>query len=317
MSGFKDDRLIVNDQRAVDALKHLYKCINTTKTIPIAPRYLVVIRQRMFRFLTNALVYNVNYKDLGHTNVVHYTNFTMYPFLKTNTTGLYPFFLRLFDNSLDLNGGYVEYCKSRVVESTEVSNPFVSRRDFDLALVYFILTDALALPKVSCRSYLFRGGYNTLKDIYKAVGCAHALTNKLHERPVWRPITKTATTTEAVWKLHVTCQQLSVKSIAIGLKYISAPVGMWFPDKVYGIVTAVNNVPDNLYTLEEVSVESLLDSTRQNGIYIVNDIAFGLVVNIKECSPEVYTWDSLGICRYNSVMDFLYSNNAFSVKKIK
>ena len=119
-----------------------------------------VLRGRVNKFLFNALAFNVNYKDTGNTNVAHMTTFPMYPLetdprvLERENDGLYPMLRTLFHNTLLINHGYVKHCYERLVSPFALlDSPFLSKRDFNLAVFYLVLTGHLRLSETLCKSY--------------------------------------------------------------------------------------------------------------------------------------------------------------------
>ncbi|KAK3761579.1 hypothetical protein RRG08_010303 [Elysia crispata] len=185
----------------------------------IAPEYLLVVRKSMMTYLTNALMFNVHYKDIGHTNLMHLTAFPIYPLEEEHPVDAYPLFVRLFENTQAFNGGYVKHCASAVVTALLDQHPFVTRRDFDLTLTYFVLTGAVQLSRTVCRSYLFKGSYNPLADVYKSYLVASKISRPLvaaaTPKGVWAPYPED----DSAWFLSAPTDGWSRPLLLLGLKF--------------------------------------------------------------------------------------------------
>lgn len=310
---FKSDRFEVKDDRAAMVLRDLCDDINNEVMVPV-PRHVLTIRRRMFKYVINALAYNVNYKDLGHTNVMHFTNFAMYPLPSEGGGGeaerqMYPFLKRLFANTLRMNGGYTDHCYETIVASLEADSPYVTRRDFDLALTYFVLTGRMNLSKTVCRSYLFKGSFNPLKDVYKSFLTATILSTKARRRaspPKWTPRSD-----GCGWFMKLEEQGVLTKSnIILGLKYCKGyKIQYWTPAKVAAVKAATLIGTTTVSTKTEDPVDLL---SIDKGLFVVDD-SYGLVINYRDCHPQVYTWHETGITRFDTLMDYLCSDDGGAV----
>lgn len=311
---FSADRFVAKDQRAVQVMRELCDNINSDAPIP-TPDHVRVVRRRIMKYLTNALAYNVNYKDLGHTNIVHFTNFPMYPLSEPGTgvteTNMYPFLRRLFANTLMINGGYTDHCHRLIIGHRESESPFVTRRDFDFMLVYFVLTGAVQLSKTVCRSYLFKGSFNPLNDVYKAFMVASILSRARHKS---RSTASWVPHRDGYWYLRTATGPLSRDDIAMSLKHCGGyKIQHWSPDRVRAICDAVR-VIDPIYRTEYESIVNLVSADK--GIYLINGDN-GLIINYKDCHPQVYVWNSTGIFRFDTLMDYLCSQMGARIHSVE
>ena len=292
------------DSRTMDVLfKLCYVSADINNSVRVVPEYLVIIRRRMCKFLFNALAYNLNYKDLAHTNVEHMTNFFMYPLVCTPKDRLYPFYLKMFANTLMVNGGYLDHCDRMVVDAGITTNPFITRRDFDLTLMYFVITDKVKLTVTACRSYLFKGSYNPLADVYKCFLAALKGTNAI---PTRSPSNHWKMTKDGLWHMPAPYKDLTEIVIKVGLVYCGPSLLLWTPSKIASLVEYCKDKGNNIET-EKVPVETLISNPI--GKYLIKTTC-GLVVNVRDCHPYVYTWTAAGLYRFNSPMDYLYSHLA-------
>lgn len=274
---------------------------DTNNSVRAAPEYLVTVRRRMREFLYNALAYNLNYKDLAHTNVVHMTNFFMYPMVSTPKDKLYPFYSKTFANTLTVNGGYLDHCDREIIDAGLAAHPFITRRDFDLTLLYFVLTDKIKLTVPACRSYLFKGSFNPLVDVYKYFLMALKRANAI---PVRAPSRAWKMTKEGMWHLPAHQEKLTKRAIKVGLVYCGRNVLTWTPDIITSLVQFSSNTDLRIKT-EKVSVEALISNP--TGKYLIGTTC-GLVVNVRDCHPYVYAWTTSGLHRFDSPIDYLYSD---------
>lgn len=249
----------------------------------------------MRKFLFNALAYNLNYKDLAHTNVEHMTNFFMYPVVRTQEDRLYPFFSKMFANTLMINGGYLEHCDMEVVDAGLTANPFITRRDFDLSLMYFVLTGKMKLTVLACRSYLFKGSFNPLADIYKWFLLALKRAGTIPMRALSHPWKMTE---DGLWHMPACQENLTERTIKAGLAYCN--VLKCTPDKIASLVDV-----DLRVKTEKVPAEVLISNP--TGKYLIGATC-GLVVNVRDCHPYVYAWTPSGLHRFDSPIDYLYSD---------
>lgn len=297
------------DREAVAILADLCRVINNNdSSIAPTPKYLYIVRRRMFTFLINAISFNVHYKDLGHTNVVHMTNFPMYP-LETGPK-MYGVFNKLFRNTVMINGGYIAHCDRSVVSlGGAENNPFVSRRDFDLVLLYLVLTGKIRLSLEVCRSYLFKGSFNPLSDVFKCLTFATAMPQSVSGQNDggWRP---------AGGAVFLPAEsQLSEQSIKLGLKYCGGyDILFWRPSKIRQITSASAGYSQVSVKCVKVTPETVVAESK--GLYVVNE-CYGLVVNYSESHPEVYVWNKSGIFRYDNLFDYLYSEEGMAIRTVK
>jgi len=257
----------------------------------------------MFRFLSNALSFNVHYKDMGHTNVAHMTNFPIYPF-SVGPSDLYPVYTHLFSNTLYINGGYIDYCRKKVVEGNESSNPFLTRRDFDLVLLYFILTNKIKLTNLLCKSYLYKGGCNPLTEIFKLFTLAAKLSQSVC---IHIPVPSQWTITRDYSFLRAPTE-LTANTIKVGLKYCGDELVTWSVEKVQKIVDEANKInPPMIIPTIDVDVSTLVSSDK-GGLYLANGGEYGIVTfNGLESHPHMYVWTQDGLYKYENISDYLYS----------
>lgn len=286
------------DSRATIVLTEL--CLaNINNTIKPTPEYLITIRRRMHVFLFNALAYNLNYKDLAHTNIEHMTNFFMYPLISTPKDKLYPFYSKVFANTLMINGGYLDHCDRKVVDIIE-DNPFITRRDFDLALMYFLLTRKINLSEAACKSYTFKGSFNPLADVYRCFVWSLKITNTIPTR-VSRPWSKI----NGYWHMPAPINNLSKRAIKIGLRYFGDNLLYLTNKKINSLVEYINNASTkHAIETKKVSIDTLI--SKHTGKYLIG-LTCGLVINVREFHPYVYAWTAAGLYRFNDPMEYLYS----------
>ena len=160
------------DRGVIHYLIDLARSINNGRVSPV-DRTTSVLRGRVNKFLFNALAFNVNYKDTGNTNVAHMTTFPMYPLetdprvLERENDGLYPVLRTLFHNTLLINHGYVKHCYERLVSPFALlDSPFLSKRDFNLAVFYLVLTGHLRLSETLCKSYRYSSPSNPVNLLF-------------------------------------------------------------------------------------------------------------------------------------------------------
>ncbi|GFR78649.1 hypothetical protein ElyMa_002267900, partial [Elysia marginata] len=156
--------------------------INSTVASVHADEGILRIRLRVHRFLFNALVFNVNYKDTGNTNVAHMTTFPMYPLelesetLERENAWLYPTFRMLFFNTLHINHGYVKHCFEKLVTPfATASSPYLRKSDFHLVTFYMVVTGHLKLSEVLCKSYRYASPSNPMNilfGLFTALSCS-------------------------------------------------------------------------------------------------------------------------------------------------
>lgn len=311
------DTFTAVDGRAVAVLSDLCRYINSAEMIP-APPHVKEVRRRMMKYLRNALFYNVHYKDLGHTNVPHMTNFPMYPLSEgAHRSDVYPLFAKLFGNTVKFNGGYLDHCDDVVIAGRDVSSPFVARRDFDLALVYFVLTGAIRLTKCVCRSYLFKGSFNPLKDVYKVFVAVREInrTAKAAVRPKWFPYDGCG------WMLPLLggarTERVSKDLLATALMHCGGfDMQRWTAAKVSSVIERVAEGHVSRYALSQVPLVSLV--TADKGMYVVNDGEYGFVTNRKPCYGRVYLWaPDEGVIKYDDVYDFLNGPRGARIRKVE
>lgn len=299
---------LVSDKRAVTVLLDLCSAIsNNNDDIKLVPNHVKIVRERMIKFLFNALAYNVHYKDLGHMNLEHMTNFFMYPM--TNSSQLYPFYTNLFENTLSINGGYLQHCKKLVIDAGISGNPFVTRRDFDLTLLYFILTGKIKLTVEACRSYLFKGSFNPLADVFKCFVMVLKMTTELPMRILGGQWT---TDDKGECFMSAPLNQLSKRAIKIGLTYCGDNILFWTPNKIRAITEFATTTNIRIQT-KKVPVETLISENK--GMYLI-DSSCGLVINVSDCHPYVYVWTSNGLFRYDSPIEYLYSDKGIKQNTI-
>ena len=275
--------------------------------IPL-PKYLEVVRNRVRKFLTNALFYNVNYKDFGHLNISHWTNFLIYP-LERVEGDIYPFFMKFFNNTAYTNGGYVNYCVRTTIRGNET--PFIHRRDFDLLVLYLVLTKKIRLSVTLCRSYLFKGGYDIFADLYKY------FVFKLLHKPSTKHLTKKVRwMKEKDYWLLKSPSELNKAVISFGL-YHCENVSYWTAEKIQSIASFFNGSEGdtNNIVLKEVKNFHIL---RFGGRYIVNDGEYGVIYSNLESSPYAFVWDREGLKRFETADSFfkLYGKNIYRIDLI-
>lgn len=295
------DRLFVApDKRVVGVLLELCEAAsNNHRSLRLVPEYLKVVRARMVKFLFNALAYNVNYKDLSHTNVEHMTNFFMYP-AEMPHRPIYPFCEKLFANTLLVNGGYLNHCDCIIVDAGISNSPFVTRRDFNLTLLYLVLTGKVRLTVTVCRSYLFKGSYNPLEEVFKGLVMALKMTQAL---PARMHTARWVVKNDGRWFMAASLPGLTKRTIKIGLRYCGDNVLFWTPEKMAAIDEFASSTNLRVKT-EKMPTETLLTETR--GMYLVSATC-GLVVNVRDCHPYVYVWTQDGLYRFDCLVDYLYS----------
>ena len=314
---FHRDRLIVKDERASKILLELCADINSDEMV-IAPEYLLVVRKSMMTYLTNALMFNVHYKDIGHTNLMHLTAFPIYPLEEEHPVDAYPLFVRLFENTQAFNGGYVKHCASAVVTALLDQHPFVTRRDFDLTLTYFVLTGAVQLSRTVCRSYLFKGSYNPLADVYKSYLVASKISRPLvaaaTPKGVWAPYPED----DSAWFLSAPTDGWSRPLLLLGLKFGDGySMQHWTPGRIksFSILCDRAYNPVHYPTIAVTTPKLIGDHTA--GLFVINGGESGLVVNHRECHPQVFVWDRLGLYRFDSLLDYLFSAMGRDVRRIE
>lgn len=302
------------DGRAVGLLMEVcYAASNNTTGVVKVPVYLRVVRARILKYLYNAVYYNVNYKDLALTNVEHMTNFFMYPIhsdLKDATPSVYPFYDAMFSNTSTVNKGYLTHCFSAVIDAGLNQHPFVTRRDFDIILMYMVFTGKIRLTKTLCRSYLFKGSYNPLTDVFKCFLMVNKMNNSVPPIaraavPRWVPVG-----CEGHVTMHAPIGTLTKHALKIGLAFCSENVLYWTPQKISAIVEFAAHTDVRVIT-KKVPSHTLFTET--NGIYLTN-ARQGLVVNSRDCHPYVYVWDVSGLHRFDNLSEYLYSELGTVVK---
>lgn len=278
---------------------------NTNNSVRVVPGYLGIVRQRMLKFLFNALAYNLNYKDLAHTNVEHMTNFFMYPLVCTPKGRLYPFFCKMFANTLTINGGYLDHCDKKVLDGGLTCNPFITRRDFDLVLLYFVLTGKIKLSVLACRSYLYKGSFNPLSDIYKCFLMALKRSCAIPMRVVggpWRMAN------DGLWHMPACQVNLSDEALKVGLFYCGHNIVRWTPDKIRSLIDFALGSGVNVET-ENVPAETLISNP--TGKYLIGarcGARCGVVINVRDCHPYVFEWSVSGLRRFDSPIDYVCSH---------
>ena len=134
---------------------------------PEASKHTLVIRQRVCKYMMNALVFSVNYKDTGNTNVCHMTNFPMYPLLNDLGVEVYSIYKALFKNSLQFNNGYTKHCFERMVmDPGVIRSPYLSKRDFIFGVFYMVLTGRMKLSEELCKSYRYSSMVHPINQIF-------------------------------------------------------------------------------------------------------------------------------------------------------
>ena len=156
----------------IQYLVELARSINNGRVSPV-DRQTAALRNRVNKFLFNALAFNINYKDTGHTNVAHMTTFPMYPLetdrevVEKENEWLYPVLRTLFHNTLLINHGYVKHCYERLAAPFALQDsPFLTRRDFNLAVFYLVLTGHLRLSETLCKSYQYSSPSNPVNLLF-------------------------------------------------------------------------------------------------------------------------------------------------------
>lgn len=312
-----DEWFEVSSPLCMTILMDLCTTINTNnlRATP-TPEYMRVIRKRILRFLKNALTYNINYKDLGHTNVCHMTTFPMYPLEPPPADDLYQVFRRLFSNTLLINGGYVAHCDASVVSLGFPDPPFVNRRDFDLALLYMVLTGQVKLTKKVCRSYLFKGGFNPLDEVFDLLTfITRSVPTPPGSLPTAQPGWKVLDDTASAF-LAAPCANLSKGAILTGLTFCGGyQIGHWTPCKVWSVVElCADRVVQVVATEVSSGVACIVGSVKD--MFIINGTD-GLVVNLGESHQQVYLWTKTGITRYDSLFEYLHTcGNILRVERI-
>lgn len=272
---------------------------NINSAVTEVPDYLREVRASVMKYLFNAMFYNVNYKDLALTNIEHMTNFFMYPMVtsETATPNVYPFYESMFANTSLVNGGYLSHCFSVVIDNGLRKHPFVTRRDFDLLLIHKILTGEVQLSLTICRSYLFKGKYNPLADVYKCFLMTAKMNMDIPREVSQWTIAKDRCTMSVPAKLNE-------RALRLGLMCCSGNVQYWTPSKVRNIIDLSPTIDLQVDTIK-VSSGSLFENTK--GVYQITPKR-GLIVNTRECHPYVYVWDENGVHRFENIADYLYSD---------
>jgi hypothetical protein len=283
---------------------------NNNQGVTEVPDYLRVVRKSVLKYLYNAIFYNVNYKDLALSNVEHMTNFFMYPVTTTTThktAEVYPFYTRMFANTSTVNGGYLEHCFSAIIDGGIGDHPFVTRRDFDLLLIHEVLTGSIKLSRTLCKSYLFKGTYNPLTDVYKCFVMTLKMSSNVPPAVCrWVPSGRGQYTMTA----QVGGGALSKRALKMGLAYCATNVPYWTPSKVYSLIEFAKTTDVRVSTTK-VPSHVLLSETK--GVFLVSTKQ-GLIINTRDCHPYVYAWDAVGLHRFDNVSEYLYSELGAAVE---
>lgn len=291
----KDDQ---DGKAVIEALVELCCCVlNIAPTK--APPLVHIVRQRMRKYLYNGLFFIINYKDFGLTNINHYLSFARFPMnrlLKSRETcdQYYTSFATLLDNTEVINRGYLQESAHKVLPTDD--NPFITRGDFDLCLLYFVLIGEVMLSKRVCLAFLQRSTFNPLDDVFNAICYASAL-ERGNRQLSSALTTSTFSTTSAV--------KLDKVGLALGLSYFGNP-RFWSDDRRRAIEIGVSSVKDYTPMLRETDLAIVIMT--KDATYIVDGGVEGLYVRTNACTKCVIVWlsDGLGVCRFNTVMDYLY-----------
>ncbi|GFR75994.1 hypothetical protein ElyMa_005789500 [Elysia marginata] len=287
------DRFFFADERAKDLLVELCVKVETLNTC-LAPEYVLETRRRVLRFIANGVRLNIHYKDLGHTNVEHWTAFFTNPLgSREIRDGFYPLYSKLFANSLLFNSGYEERVVRDTVLGLEKNSPFLTVRDGHLLVLYFVLTGSLVLAQRLCKSYMFRGGYNPVKTVYDTVKAFVLPTIVAQPTCRWTP----ATVGEAYWFCGESTEKIAVdaETLAFALKYCGGyNLSCWTPESARDKYRACSRLSqlESVLGEEELSLNVLYTTTK--GQFVVTDRgtgeAHGVVVKKKDCDDKVYAW---------------------------
>ena len=281
------------DENTFKVLCGLVNILTNENKLVCLPHDFALVRRRVFKFLTNCLIYNVNYKDLGHLNIPHFTNFHMYP-LETVKGDIYPFFKSFFSNTIYINGGYTNHCVGAVVEKDEP--PFINRRDFDLLVLYLLLTGKIKFSDKLCLSYLFKGGYNILSDLYKYIYFQLPKPNDIDPKNNW--VLK-----DKYWFLEAKTK-LNKGKLGFGLKYCEKDITFW-TDKY---ISSISNFNSENLEIKYKSVEKY-HILKFGGKYIINKGEYALIYNTSDSCPFAFLWDESGLKRFKCINEFIQLNS--------
>ncbi|RUS70279.1 hypothetical protein EGW08_021956 [Elysia chlorotica] len=142
-----------------------------------------IIRRRVQKYMFNALIYNINYKDTGNVNICHMTTFPMHVLenngnvVNADLAEVYPLYKTLFDNTIWMNHQYAKHCFKTVLDPLYFSsmslsekdynnNCFVCKLDFHYAVFYFVMTGGMTISEAVCKNYHYATPVSPLTQLF-------------------------------------------------------------------------------------------------------------------------------------------------------
>ena len=195
-------------------------------------------------------------------------------------------------------------------------NPFLTRRDFDLVIMYFILTRKVELSVEVCRSYQTEGGYNPFSKAFNFF----LMLNTLENPPSYEPRDHLKWT---FWDEDGYTLRLEGSALPPGVKISENVAGvamfmcggfenirMWGSKMITEHVFKAAKVHEEWpFVTDKASVSDLIKQT--SGVFLVNkkeDPGFVDIVICIDCRDSheyVYEWSKEGLFRHEHVMMFV------------